>query len=102
MPSKSARICSSVSFMRRYPRVSPSLCHHTPMTDGVPKSAYELAMERLRKKDADAGIVSKPLTDEQKAEIAEIRRTYSARLAQAEILHNSQRRGLQTPDDLES
>jgi hypothetical protein len=27
------------------------------------KSAYELAMERLQKKDADAGVEHKPLTD---------------------------------------
>ena len=31
------------------------------------KSAYELAMERLKKKDAEAGIEHRPLTDEQKA-----------------------------------
>ena len=36
------------------------------MSDGAPKSAFELAMERLRKKDADEGVVEKSLTDEQK------------------------------------
>ena len=39
------------------------------MSDGL-KSAYELAMERLKKKDADAGIEAVTLTDEQKAAIA--------------------------------
>ena len=53
------------------------------------KSAYELAMERLRKKDADAGIESKPLTDAQKAAIAEIRNFYEAKLAEVEVLHQS-------------
>lgn len=57
------------------------------MTDQAPKSAFELAMERLRKKDAEEGIVEQPLTDEQKKDIAEIRSTYEARLAQAEVMH---------------
>jgi hypothetical protein len=46
-------------------------------------------MERLRKKDAEQGVVEHPLTDEQKTEIAEIRRVYEARLAQAEVMHRS-------------
>ena len=41
--------------------------------DDEPKSAYELAMERLRKKDAESGAESRPLTDEQRAAIAEVR-----------------------------
>jgi hypothetical protein len=59
------------------------------MTDEAPKSAYELAMERLRRKDAEAGIEERSLTDEQKAEIAEIKRVYAARMAEAEILYKS-------------
>lgn len=57
------------------------------MTEGVPKSAYELAMDRLRKKDAEAGVVEHKLTDEQKAAIAEARSVYEARAAEARILH---------------
>lgn len=57
------------------------------MSEGAPKSAYEIAMERLRKKDAEQGIVEHPLTDEQKKEIGEVRSTYDARLAQAEVMH---------------
>jgi hypothetical protein len=60
------------------------------MTDEAPKSAYELAMERLRRKDAEAGVEERSLSDEQKAEIAEIKRVYSAKVAEAEILHKSQ------------
>ena len=51
------------------------------------KSAYELAMERFKKKDAEAGIVQTPLTDEQKAAIAELRTRYQAKIAELEILH---------------
>lgn len=54
-----------------------------------PKSAIELAMARLKKQDADAGVTEHPLTDEQKAAIAEIRKTYAAKLAQEEILYKS-------------
>ena len=61
------------------------------MSEEAPKSAYELAMERLRQKDREAGIEEHPLTDEQKAEIAEIRKTYDAKLAEREILHQDDR-----------
>jgi hypothetical protein len=57
--------------------------------EGVPKSSYELAMERLRKKDAEAGIESRPVTDEQKAAIAEARSLYGSKLAEIEVLHQS-------------
>ena len=55
-----------------------------------PKSAYELAMERLRKKDAEAGVVEQKLTDAQKAAIAEARSIYEARVAELQILHREQ------------
>ena len=53
----------------------------------APKSSYELAMERLRKKDAEEGIERRPLTDTQKAAIAEVRNFYEAKLAELEVLH---------------
>ena len=59
------------------------------MSDQAPKSALEIAMERLRKKDAEAGIVDAPLTDEQKAAIAEARNVCEARIAEIKILHHS-------------
>ena len=62
--------------------------------DGAPKSAYELAMERLKKKDADEGVSERSLTDEQRNEIADVRKTYAARLAQEEILFKSKVQGL--------
>jgi hypothetical protein len=57
--------------------------------DEAPKSAYELAMERLRKKDQEAGVEERRLTEEQRAAIADIKKVYEARLAEREILHRS-------------
>lgn len=59
------------------------------MSDDAPKSAIELAMARLQKKDADAGQAEAPLNAAQKAAIAEVRQVYAARKAQAEIMHQS-------------
>ena len=66
--------------------------------DGAPKSAYELAMERLKKQDADQGVSERTLTEDQKNEIAEVRKTYSARLAQEEILFKSKTQGYIDPE----
>jgi hypothetical protein len=60
--------------------------------DTGPKSAYELAMERLRKKDADAHIEPRTVTAAQKAAIAEIRNFYEAKLAELEVLHQGKMR----------
>src|SRR5262249_25483457 len=65
----------------------------------APKSAYELAMERLKKKDAEAGVVEQTLTAEQKAAIAEARSVYEARVAERQILHRDAR--LKTVDPAE-
>jgi hypothetical protein len=59
------------------------------MSDEPPKSAYELAMERLRRKDAADGVEDRPVTDEQKAAIAEARKVCEAKLAEREILHQA-------------
>ena len=69
--------------------------------DDAPKSAYELAMARLRKKDKDEGVVERPVTDEQKAAIAEARRVCEARLAEREIMHRSARARAADPEALE-
>jgi hypothetical protein len=55
--------------------------------DDAPKTAYEIAMERLQKKDREEGVEERPLTDGQRAEIAEVRSQYEARFAEREILH---------------
>jgi len=60
------------------------------------KSAYELAMERLRDQDREAGVETrKPLTAKQKSRIAELRRAAKAKLAEIEILRDD-RRGVET------
>jgi hypothetical protein len=69
------------------------------MTDEAPKSAYELAMERLRRKDADEGVEARTLTDEQRAEIAEIKRVHDAKRAEAEILHGSKLMTVWEPEE---
>jgi hypothetical protein len=61
------------------------------------KSAYELAMERFRKSDAEAGVEPRLLTDEQKAAIAEIRNFYKAKAAEQEVLHESGQRKTMEP-----
>jgi hypothetical protein len=66
--------------------------------DGAPKSAYELAMERLRKKDAESGAENRPLTDGQRAAIAEVRNFYESKAAEAEVLHQSSLRRTVEPD----
>lgn len=68
------------------------------MTDEAPKTAYELAMERLRKKDADAGIENVQPTDTQKAAIAEARNFYDSKLAEREVLHHSTLRRTADPE----
>jgi len=73
------------------------------MTDDKPlKSALELAMERLKKKDADEGVETRPLTDTQKAAIAEARNFYESKLAEAEVLHQSKLRQTIDPTDRET
>ena len=69
------------------------------MADEAPKSAYELAMERLRRKDADEGVEERSLTDEQKAEIAEIKSVFAAKIAETEILHKSKLMAVFDPEE---
>ncbi len=66
--------------------------------DEAPKSALELAMERLKKKDVEQGVTERALTEEQKNEIADVRKTYAARLAQEEILYKSKTAAFVEPE----
>ena len=59
-----------------------------PQDDTPPKSAYELAMERLTAQDRAAGIEKRPLTDNQKKRIADLRQKAKASLAEFEILRD--------------
>lgn len=75
----------------------------TDQPDDKPlKSSLELAMERLKKKDADAGVESRPVTDDQKAAIAEARSFYGAKMAEAEVLHQSKMRTTADPGERET
>src|SRR5687768_11503353 len=65
------------------------------------KSSFELAMERLRKKDAEEGVTSQPLTDQQKAAIAEMRSVYDAKIAEQDILQQSAMKNLAGADPAE-
>jgi len=69
----------------------------------VPKSAYEIALEKLKQRDRERGEAAPALlTDEQKRKIAEIRRVCKAKLAEREILHTSERmRVLSEPEGQE-
>ena len=72
------------------------------MGDDAPKSAYELAMERLRKKDQDEGTTVVPLTDEQRTQIAEVRNFYEAKIAEQKVLHQSAVRKTLDPAELDT
>ncbi len=59
------------------------------MSNVPPKSAIELAMEKLAKQDVEAGTEARTLKPEQKEAIAVARRDYEARTAECRILHDS-------------
>jgi hypothetical protein len=63
----------------------------------APKSALDIVLERLRKKDAESGVAARPLTDEQRAAIAEARSLAEARIAERKIMHASTVAGVMDP-----
>jgi hypothetical protein len=66
----------------------------------APKSAWELALEKLQKQDRERGLTGPgALTDAQKKAIADVRAKYQARLAEAEILHKDR---LKTAEEAEA
>ena len=67
----------------------------------APKSAYELAMEKLRKKDAEAGVEEQVLTDDQRQAIAEARSLHDARVAERRIMYQSTILGAVDPAERE-
>jgi hypothetical protein len=68
----------------------------------APKSAFEIAMEKLRAGDAARGEPrGKKLSASAKERIAEIRRFYESKLAECEILFKGDReKALADPDKL--
>lgn len=69
------------------------------MSDEEPKSAIEIAMEKLRARGEFSG---KPLSDQQKAEIAEIRSRYKAKIAEFEIHQKDKIQKAASYEELES
>lgn len=67
----------------------------------TPKSSIDIVMERLRKKDAEAGTAQQTLTDAQRAAITEVRSVYEAQAAERRIMHQSEVAGLFDPAQLE-
>ena len=68
------------------------------MSDKPLKSAFELAMERLKSKDLAEGIEeAAPLTKAQKTRIAELRSEAQSKLAELEILHRKNVAGTSDP-----
>jgi hypothetical protein len=66
--------------------------------EGAPKSAFELAMEKLKSR---GDLEPKPLTDEQKRAIAEIRSRYRARIAETEIQNQAKLKAATSYEELE-
>jgi len=59
------------------------------MMSEAPKSAFEIAMEKLKKKDAESGVEEQVLTDAQRSAIADARSLYESRVAERRIMHQS-------------
>jgi hypothetical protein len=62
------------------------------------KSSYELALERLKERGIESE--EKPLTEEQKRRIGEVRKEYEARLAELDIMAGPELREAQSQEDL--
>src|SRR5450759_3378727 len=62
-----------------------------------PKSAYDLAMERLEAADRESGVKETSLSGVQKEAIAEARRVAASRLAEREILFSDAMRKTADP-----
>jgi len=69
------------------------------MSEDEPKSAMELAMEKLR---ARGDFVETLLTDAQKADIADTRSFYRARIAELEIQEESKMKQVATLEELQA
>ena len=69
------------------------------MSDDEPKSAIEIAMEKLR---ARGDFPETSLTDEQKAEIGEIRSRYRAKIAELEIQQEAKMRAATSLEELDA
>jgi hypothetical protein len=69
----------------------------------APKSAWEIALEKLQKQDRERGEAGPAaLSDDQKKAVADVRARFQAKLAELEILHaGSRRKAAGDPEALE-
>jgi hypothetical protein len=67
--------------------------------DDKPRTAFEIAMERLKRRDAEDGVADELPTEEQKAAITEARSVHAAKVAELEILHKSRMAGVRDPEE---
>ena len=58
-------------------------------------------MERLRKQDAEEGVTVRPMTDQQKSAIAEVRSLYDSQIAEQDVLQQSAMKGPLRADSAE-
>src|SRR5512140_3504081 len=72
-----------------------------PWMGDKPKSAYDLAMERLQASGRESGVAETLLTAKQKEAIAEARRVATSRLAEREILYRDAMRRTADPAERE-
>ena len=64
-----------------------------------PRTAVEIAMERMKQRDADNGVADVPPTEAQKTAIAEARNVHAAKVAELEILQRSKMAAVFDPAD---
>jgi fructose-1,6-bisphosphatase/inositol monophosphatase family enzyme len=69
--------------------------------DDKPRSAVEIAMERLKQRDAEGGVVDQPRTGEQKTAISEARSVHAAKAAELQILQRSKMAAVFDPAERE-
>ena len=67
--------------------------------EDTPKSAVEIAMEKLK---ARGDYTERRLSNEQKAEIADLRSRYKAKIAELEIHQESKLQMATTPEEVET
>jgi hypothetical protein len=66
-----------------------------------PRSAIEIAMDRLKQRDAESGVTERAPTDSQKTDIAELRNVHVAKVAELQILQRAKLAGVFDPAERE-
>ena len=69
--------------------------------DDKPRSAVEIALARMKQRDADSGVTEPTTTEDQKAAIAEVRNLHASKVAELQILQRAKLGGVFDPADRE-